>query len=251
MASWTWAAASARGTSHELNGEGRQDAYRVLSAFAGFLIAVACDGAGSACRGRLGAVIATRILSARASDWVSRHGALPSPGALDLWVAEVRLIILVHADRLGCPVGDFAATLALAISDGTSTITAHVGDGAIVGRYTSSGEIVALSWPKSGEYASTTFFITDEILQLRVGVATDLPIDRLAVMTDGLERLALDLVERAAHAPFFNGMFAAVASSLAIGRDAQLSRQLGAFLASDAVNARTDDDKTLIIAAIR
>ena len=250
MAGWTWAAASARGTSHQANGEGRQDAYRVLSA-GSFLIAVACDGAGSACRGRLGAVIATCILSARAMDWISRHGARPTPDALDLWVAEVRLVILVHADRLGCPIGNFAATLALAISDGTSTITAHVGDGAIVGRCAGSDELVALSWPDSGEYASTTYFLTDDVVRLRVGITSSIGIDRLAVMTDGLERLALDLARRAAHQPFFNTMFSAVASSTVFGRDAQRSRQLAAFLTSDALNARTDDDKTLILAAIR
>jgi hypothetical protein len=250
MANWTWTAASARGTSHEANGEGRQDAFRVLSA-ADFLVAIACDGAGSACRGRLGAVIATRILSARAADWISRRGALPSPGALDLWVAEVRLTLLVHADRLGCKTEDFAATLALAISDGTSTITAHVGDGAIVGRCAGSGDLVALSWPDSGEYASTTYFLTDDVVRLRIGVTDAVGIDRLAVLTDGLERLALDLVERVAHPPFFTGMFAAVAASSAVGRDAQRSSQLAAFLASDTVNARTDDDKTLILAAVR
>lgn len=250
MPDWTWAAASQRGTAHVTTGDGRQDAYRVLAA-AGFLIAVACDGAGSTRHGRLGAVIATRMLSQRVAEWVARHHRPPSPVLLEMWVAEVRLAIFVHADRRGCAMGEFASTLVLAISDGLSTLTAHVGDGAVVGRCTGSHEFIALSWPESGQYASTTFFLTDDVVRMRTGIATDIAIDQVAVLTDGVERLALDFAERIAHAPFFRGMFAAVASSASKGRDWQLSEQLARFISSDSVNARTDDDKTLALAVLR
>ncbi|KQN01454.1 PP2C family serine/threonine-protein phosphatase [Sphingomonas sp. Leaf25] len=250
MPDWTWAAASRRGTAHVTTGDGLQDAYRVLTV-AGFIIAIACDGAGSTRYGRLGAVIATRVLSRRAAKWVGRHRRLPSPVMMEMWVAEVRLAIFVHADRRGCAMGAFAATLVLAISNGISTLTAHVGDGAVVAQCAGFNEIIALSWPESGQYASTTFFLTDDAVRLRIGIVTDIAVDRVAVLTDGLERLALDFAGKAAHAPFFRSIFGPVASSICVGRNQRLSAQLADFLSSDSVNARTDDDKTLVVAALR
>lgn len=250
MPDWTWVAASRRGTAHAQAGERRQDAYRVLTAEPGFLVAVACDGAGSAVFGGYGAAIAARVLSNRAADWVAVNHAIPTPTVLELWIAEVRLMILVSADRLGCEAGDFAATLVLAISDGTTTITAHIGDGAIVARQPGSPNLIELSWPESGEYASMTYFITDLSPRLRIGVIHGLPIDRLALLTDGLERLALDFGGHVAHRPFFDILFKTVVSGDPRGANRPLSRQLAAFLDSDGVTARTDDDKTLILAVL-
>lgn len=251
MAEWTWASASRRGTAHAQAGERRQDACRVLTAETGFVIAIACDGAGSAVLGGYGAAIATRVLSNRAKDWVSFKGVIPTADALALWVAEVRLMIFASADRLGCVAGDFATTVVMAVSDGTNTITAHIGDGAIVARRSGSTDLDALSWPHNGDYASTTFFLTDLNPCLRIGVANEVPIDRLAVLTDGIERLALDFVGRVAHRPFFDGIFGAMFGGNIAAPDRPLSRRLAAFLDSNTVNVRTDDDKTLILAALR
>ena len=107
-----------------------------------------------------------------------------------------------------------------------------------------------MTWPAHGEYASTTFFVTDE--QPRISIqrrAT--PISALVAFTDGLERLALDFSATAPHAPFFEGVLAPICQSPVTGRDAKLSQQLARYLDSPAVNARTDDDKTLLIAALR
>lgn len=251
MAEWTWAAASRRGTAHAQAGERRQDACRVLTAEPGFVIVVACDGAGSAVLGGYGAALATRVLSNRAKNWVSSKGLIPTADALALWVAEVRLMILASANRLGCVAGDFATTLVMAVSDGTSTVCAHVGDGAIVARRTGSTDLEALSWPHNGDYASTTFFLTDLNPCLRVGVINGIPLNRLALLTDGIERLALDFAGRVAHRPFFDGIFGTITVENVAGPDRLLSRRLAAFLDSKTVNARTDDDKTLILAALR
>ena len=66
----------------------------------------------------------------------------------------------------------------------------------------------------------------------------------MALFTDGLQTLALDYT-RAAHSPFFAPMFAALSSETEPGG---LLGPLSAFLESPAVNERTDDDKTLILA---
>ena len=71
MDSWTWMAASCRGTTHVRDGTRKQDA---MATFAeqegGVLVAIACDGAGSASHGRVGAMMATVTLARRARAWL-------------------------------------------------------------------------------------------------------------------------------------------------------------------------------------
>jgi hypothetical protein len=142
---------------------------------------------------------------------------------------------------------DLATTVVMAVSNGTSTLTMHIGDGAVVGR-DHLCELLELSWPEGGAYAATTFFITDAVPHIRISVIEDHPVSGLVLLTDGLERLALDFQTGLAHRGFFQGLLTAVDADDTIGRAHQLSAQLGNFLDSDGVNARTDDDKTLILA---
>jgi hypothetical protein len=107
---------------------------------------------------------------------------------------------------------DFATTLVVVISDGEQTLVAHVGDGAVVLQDAASA---------------------------------------LVAFTDGLERLALDFAGQRAHAGFFNGIVSPVAASTARGRDSALCAALARYLDGPAVNARTDDDKTVVVAIHR
>lgn len=165
------------------------------------------------------------------------------------WVEKARLRILDAANNRGLPARDFATTVVMALSNGTDTITAHIGDGAIVARCTATDEWTALSWPAHGEYASMTSFLTDDALALRVAT-TPGDIDRVAVFTDGIERLALDFSADTPHAPFFDGLVRPLGDCMDVGRSPTLSAALAALLDSDSVNARTDDDKTLILARL-
>lgn len=245
---WKWAAASRCGTSHAQAGERRQDAFRVLTTDAGVLVAVACDGAGSTTHGGVGAAIAAWVLTNKATRWIDEYHILPSPAQIAFWVGDVRSMLAVSADRIGVIPGDFATTLVMAISDGADTITAHIGDGAIIARDSTAQKLLELSWPENGEHAATTFFVTDNAPRLRIGVMHGVAIDRLALFTDGMERLALDFPARAAHAGFFDSMFGTIGNAEA-RQDTILTRHLAAFLDSDTVCARTDDDNTLILAA--
>lgn len=251
MSNWRWVAASQRGTAHEARNEGRQDAYRVLTA-GSFIIAVACDGAGSACYGSAGAALTARIVSERARNSIANSGQHPQLNEIIEWIAEIVEVIANAAERRDCAVSEFASTLALAISDGITTQTIHIGDGAIIARPIGCDEFQVLSWPHNGHYASETFFVTDSYVELQIKIS-EVPIDRLAVLSDGIERLALHFGERRAHSGFFARMFAPLARPAPTGqhgRHAILSRKLRDFLASAPVNERTDDDKTLILAAL-
>ena len=213
------------------------------------LIAVACDGAGSASMGGEGAAIAARIFSNCAKAEIGRKGVHPDPDAIWEWIDIARDRISAVAEQRDLTPRDFATTVVMAISDGSSTLALHIGDGAAIGRDAKSGEWRAICWPEHGEYASTTFFLTDDGAPRARIVRHESPVDRLAVFTDGIERLALDFTTNLPHAPFFVGVSEPVAKSSAKGWDVTLSAKLGAYLASDAINERTDDDKTLILAA--
>lgn len=248
---WKWAAASRRGTSHERRGEKRQDAFRTLAVPGrDAVVLVACDGAGSALRGGSGAAIAARILSCCARDALVA-GGWPTDEQVWEWIDAVRDRIGAVARRNGMTPRDFATTAVLLISDGGTTIVVHVGDGSAVAREADAGGWTALSWPAQGEYASTTYFLTDDGgARVRI-VRSDVAVDRLAVFTDGMERLALDFAGKRAHAPFFSGVSEPVARGNVAGWNIPLSAKLGEYLAGPAVNARTDDDKTLILACLR
>ena len=70
----------------------------------------------------------------------------------------------------------------------------------------------------------------------------------LAEVVDQLaQRLALNMASNTPHEPFFAPFFNTLATSTPEQRDA-LETSLRTFLGSAAVNERTDDDKTLVLA---
>jgi hypothetical protein len=78
-------------------------------------------------------------------------------------------------------------------------------------------------------------------------VRLPLATDAVAVFSDGLERLVLDFGEaKSAHAPFFDSMFKTLEAIPSTGRLPAFGLQR--YLNSPAVNERTDDDNSLILA---
>ena len=104
-------------------------------------------------------------------------------------------------------------------------------------------------WPDSGEYANTTRFLTDADYPIRLRLdRLSRPVARLALLTDGLQMLAIDYATAEVHARFFAPLFGVVAA--ATDQD-QASADLAGWLDSPRINARTDDDKTLFLATRR
>jgi hypothetical protein len=167
------------------------------------------------------------------------------------WVSEARDHVAKAAAKRDLSARDFSATLICVVSDGSETLVAHVGDGSVVIQDAGDKGWHVVSWPSHGEYASTTFFVTDAPEPKLMLHRRSRAISALVAFTDGLERLALDFGANKAHAPFFQGIVGPVAKSEIAGRDHKLCAALGRYLESDAVNARTDDDKTLLVAAYR
>jgi hypothetical protein len=213
-------------------------------------VSVISDGAGSADFGGQAASLACRTISQSVVRHVRLVSSLPSNYQIEDWVDAARDQIIATALRRSVSPRDFASTLILSISDGEETIIAHVGDGCTVLRDKVSAEWLAPSWPAHGEYASTTHFITDEpTVQLRI-TRYSAPIDALVSFTDGLERLALDFVGCKPFTPFFITLTRPIFQLPQPGRSQEISKQLALYLDSEAINNRTDDDKTLVIATV-
>ena len=112
-------------------------------------------------------------------------------------------------------------------------------------------------WPQRGEYANTTYFLTDTDALERLRVAPRLgKVTDIALMTDGLESLALRYASTAVYGPFFRGMFRPIldAGEASVNKDREikhLSASLDRFLSSDRVRSRTDDDVSLVLASWR
>ncbi len=197
----------------------------------------------------LGSKIVTSSFSRSAKSFF-RDGRLLSDlddETVDCWLDDIRdRISSLARDRDVSP-RDFAATLVGGIFGADSAVVVHVGDGSCVYRRSRSLDWEVASWPTQGEYAATTFFVTDDPAPRICLSRIEAAISEVALFTDGIERLALDFLNKSAYAPFFNSMFGSLPTNSA-GRSRGLSRSLRAFLDSEAVTERTDDDKTLIMA---
>ncbi len=211
-------------------------------------MAVLADGAGSAKKGGEGAWIATRVISQRARRHVASSARGPSEDQVRDWLDDARDAIGRAAAGRELAPRDFASTLILILLQPEEATLVHVGDGCAVGRVDNNSDWIALTWPAHGEFASSTHFLTEDPEPRVVITRHAHSITQVVAFTDGLERLALDFAALRPHSPYFDGMIAPIQSSAAVGRDPALSAQLSKYLDSGAINARTDDDKTLVIA---
>jgi hypothetical protein len=140
--------------------------------------------------------------------------------------------------------------LLVVILSANGGIVAQIGDGAVVIDDGESGWR-PVHWPDHGEYANSTHFLTDRDALDALQIATlERSPRRVCLFSDGLERLVLDFRDRSAHAPFFDAIFQPIEQQAEPGHAAYISCELEALLASDKINARTNDDKSLLCVAL-
>lgn len=247
--SWRILSGSVVGTSHERFGESCQDYSHsiVLDVGRGSALVTACaDGAGSASHASIGAKIACLGFIRFVSEGIRAGLLLHEIDDRQMlnWYARVRGQLSLEASLRGLDIRDLACTLLTAIVGDDAAVFSQIGDGAIV--YREGNEFTTAFWPQNGEYANTTFFLTNPGFEERLAFRSlGKQVDELAVFTDGLQSLALHYASRTVHAPFFEPMFDSLRRSTDIG---SLEGSLKEFLKSKAVIDRTDDDKTLILA---
>lgn len=236
---WKFVYGSVQGTSHVQSAQPCQDycAGRTEDA----VLLVACsDGAGSAVLSHLG----SRAAVERFLEAVALNGGAPTKEQVEGWVESARVRVIEEAAANEAAPRDLACTFLAALVGHDWAAFVQIGDGVIVFDGPKGYELAF--WPQSGEYANTTRFLTEDgyTEHLRVELV-ERPVMELAVLTDGLQMLALDFAECRPHARFFAPLFRTVRE----GPDEEKLREsLLAFMDSKRVNDRTDDDKTLFLA---
>ena len=208
------------------------------------------DGAGTAELAHIGAEIAVATVSSVAQLGV-RAGRDDYQDILREGAALARQRLVEAAAERKAEPRDLACTLLAVIVAPIGGGALQIGDGVIViGEQPLSWRW--LFWPQKGEYANTTFFLSDEKALAKAEVAA-LPdeVQDVALMSDGLEPLALQFATRKAHEPFFRTVLAPLQAATDKGEATALSTGLATLLASPAVRSRTEDDASLVIATRR
>jgi hypothetical protein len=254
LPAWRLLGASVTGTWHVKGGRAGQDAHGYREVSGGVLLAVA-DGASSAERSAEGAHLAAAgILDAVASTLASGW-----PASLQVWrnvfsdayATAKRSLEQLAADE-ALPARAFATTLLCAALSDEVLAVAQLGDGVAAafspggghGRG-AGGDWFLAAEPQRGEYANETYFLSQAgaLQHLDIYVYAE-PVRALALMTDGLLRLVID-AKRLPHVPFFQPL---LTFGVEMEDQTLAEAQLAAFLASERVCARTDDDKTIVMA---
>lgn len=245
---WRVIAASAPGAIHLEKALPCQDAYAYCLLPGGELLAAVSDGAGSAERSREGAQMAVDAALA-GLDALCRGEA---PGNEAGWQTvitglfdEIHQKLAALAGAEGNPLREFAATLTCALVTAEWLVVGQIGDGAAITEGVDSALFLAVP-PQRGEYANEAYFLTQpEAMLFTVVYATRQPVRALALTTDGLLRLAFKLPEYKPYPGFFQPLFTFVRESTDV---TQAQAELAGFLVSERVSARSDDDKTLLLA---
>jgi hypothetical protein len=252
---WRCVGTSVVGSSHERVGQSCQDASRTfvyrLPGNAEVLIVAIADGAGTAPLSEQGSRIACDAAIEVVSQFIEGGGELASIGEdmLHQWFDVCAERVGARAAVLEVDARELASTLLLAVVGPERALFAQVGDGAIVGEI--DGAIQVVFWPQSGEFANTTLFLTSPADRADLLTRThDGPVLELALLTDGLQALALEYAERRAHVPFFTPMLARLRELSPEAAEA-LAPSLADFLTSDLIRQRADDDLTLVLATRR
>jgi serine/threonine protein phosphatase PrpC len=248
---WRVLAASVRGKSHEKVGQLCQDAHHWEKLPEGVLVAAVADGAGSATLGKVGAIVAaqTAVETIRLKDPTPRSPDDEEGWQLLLTKALAAAKTAVEAEAVACRMTarDLATTLIIVIATPKLIAAAQIGDGVAVAG-DGEGKLVALTTPQRGEYINeTTFLVSPNALDtaqmnLWRGKAAN-----IALLSDGLQLLALELNQGTPHVPFFSPLFNFMAN---VTNETEAKEQLVAFLRSPRIADRTDDDLTLLLATL-
>lgn len=248
--SWRTVAASVIGTSHVAAQLSCQDScWAQVEATGGgqpVLSIFVADGAGSASHGGPGAELAIQTAARALAGQSGASGFAPDEALATHIVQAVVTAIATEATAQSLTPRDFACTFLGLVSTCDAAVAMQIGDGGIVLDH-GEGLHVAIT-PMGGEYANMTHFVTDEDAMQMLSVrAYAKGVERAAVFSDGLQRLALNMATHTPHPPFFAPFFQSLQSASEEQVEV-LPSLLTRFLQSEAVNQRTDDDKTLAIA---
>jgi hypothetical protein len=245
---WRVVGASVQGTSHLDKNTPCQDAHACRFSAGGELLLAIADGAGSAERSQEGAQYAVQQVTAALDAALCNGVPVDEAGwralIMQAFAVARQAVVQMAADQ-NASLRSFATTLACAVVCDDWLAVGQIGDGAAVAE-DEHGALFVTARPQRGEYANEAYFLTmpDALNYVTIYVAGR-PVRSLVLTTDGLLRLAFKLPEYEPSERFFQPLLA----FMAVGVDPdQAQMDLAAFLNSPRVCARSDDDKTLVLA---
>ncbi len=248
---WRYVCASVPGVAHLADGLPCQDAsaahWLQSSDAASTLLLAVADGAGSATQSGVGAALACQTLLAELARWCPQPALDWTPAVAERALYQVQAALAQQAAQSRLPIREFACTLLGAALTEDRALFLQIGDGVIV--IGTADGYRPVFWPQGGEYPNETHFVTDPTAAARLEccLLTE-PVAEVALLSDGLQSLALHYHSRQAHLPFFRPLFQRLRDYPATGDLAELTTALERFLSGPAINQRTHDDKTLILA---
>jgi hypothetical protein len=256
---WGVAFASAIGTSHIKANKPCQDVCKCEEVKdknqKPILIAIASDGAGSSLYSDTGAKMICDTIMEEIKDFLIK-GHLVQEITKEIvieWLKCFLRKIELYAKEIATTHKELACTLLGAVVGTEYSAYFQIGDGAIIiSPKQEQDEYSLVFWPSRGEYENTTFFVTDnnclkEYLMFEV---REQSINEVAIITDGIQSIALSYHNRTVFKPFFYPLFTYLRSSSIEGVN-KTNFELLNFLSSDKINKRIDDDKTLVLATRR
>jgi Protein phosphatase 2C len=244
---------SAIGTRHEKRGQPCQD-YGNYRFEEPYLIGAVSDGAGSAKYSDAGSQIAvesalesiTKILKRQFIQVPSRENIeQAAPEIFDQMLEDILCTLHQEAITSGCELRDLGCTLLVFFATPNWVAAMQIGDGLMMLRAHADAPYQLLFKPDKGEFINETIFITTPRASNYMSVcveAVEAPF--LCAATDGLERVAVRLQDWEPFAPFFRPFEDCLTK---IPTEAEQQTYLKTFLESARLNAKTDDDKTMLV----
>ncbi len=228
-----------------------QDASFCLTLPEAVFLAVA-DGAGSALLSDVGAQLAAKTAGEALGLLSQGHGLPPEDEALEDLLRRAAFAakeaVQIEASAREHPSRDLASTLLLVAAESGRVAALQIGDGAVV-LESRDHELFSLTKPETGEFINETTFLTSDNAASAAQVRTWRgDVSHIAVFSDGLQLLALQMP----HWAPFRGFFAPIFRFLEdCGDRVTAERELQQSLSSPRISAKTDDDLTLVIASLR
>ena len=253
---WKTIARSSIGRTHIKKSLPCQDFAEIREVSKGLIIGACSDGAGSAKKSEVGAQQAVDA----ALRSMTRHGFALFKSEEEARktflsvLAEVKENLAAAAEIHDVDVKQLNCTLLCFVATPRRLVAAQIGDGFLVFRrkpkaateeFALAAQYELLFEPDRGEFANQTVFVTSSRAEnaLQVGLVKG-DIDFVAAGSDGLLPVAVRYKDWSAHAPFFAPFYTFLKDD---PPQAEMESEIDAFLASDRLNKKTDDDKTLML----
>lgn len=248
---WKCIGTSSVGTKHEESKQPCEDAlyHEVLESttYGNVLLSFVSDGAGSASFGGYAAHYVVTKVATMVKELLREVHTIVEADLYSIF-ESIYDHFYVKSLQEDIDISEFSCTFIGVIVSSKGTICMQIGDGAII---YNNGENVyrTIWWPQTGDYYNATVFLVDDehISGLKI-LSIEESISEVALITDGLQMLALNFEDETVFQPFFNNLFFhlrnAPPSVEALGK---LNSRLAQYLNSEPINDRTDDDKTIFL----